>query len=143
MADSPLTKRLGMKPGFKALIVNAPDGFVASLDPLPESAVIHTSRNGTTIFDLVNVFVSSKADVDQHAPLALDAIKKGGWLWFTYPKKSSKIKTDVSRDLGWDAIHSAGWEGIAVISVDDTWSSMRFRPHEDIKSRNRSAARQP
>jgi hypothetical protein len=137
MADSPLTKRLGMKIGFHALILNAPDGFIASLDPLPDGASISTSREGNTSYDLVNMFVSSKAEVDQHAATALDAIKKGGLLWFTYPKKSSKIKTDVSRDVGWDAINDAGWEGIAVISVDDIWSSMRFRPHEDIKSRNR------
>src|SRR5688572_7633084 len=120
MADTPLTKRLGMKPGFRTLVLNAPDGFVASLDPLPENAVIHTSRDANTTYDLVNVFVSSKAEVDQHAALSLDALKKGGWLWFTYPKKSSKIRTDVSRDVGWDAVTGAGWEGIAVISVDDT-----------------------
>jgi hypothetical protein len=137
MADSPLTKRLGMKSEFRTLILNAPDGFTASLDPLPVGASISTSRDSDTSYDLVNVFVSSRAEVDQHATLALDAVKKGGLLWFTYPKKSSKIKTDVSRDVGWDAINGAGWEGIAVISVDDTWSAVRFRPHEDIKSRNR------
>jgi hypothetical protein len=137
MADTALTKRLGMKPGFQALILNAPDGFVSSLDPLPESAVIQTSRDGDTTYDLVNVFVSSKAEVDQYAALALGALKKRGWLWFTYPKKTSKIKTDVSRDVGWDAVTTAGWERIAVISVDDTWSAVRFRPREDVKSRNR------
>jgi hypothetical protein len=137
MADSPLTKRLGMKTGFSALILNAPDGFIASLDPLPEGSSIHTSPDTSTTYDLINVFVSSKAGVDRHAATALDSVKKGGLLWFTYPKKSSKVKTDVSRDTGWEAINSAGWEGIAVISVDDTWSAIRFRPHEDIRSRNR------
>ena len=136
-AYTALTKRLGLKAGFRALILDAPDGFIASLDPLPDGVSISVSREADTAYDMVNVFVSSKADVDQHAALALNAVRKGGLLWFTYPKKSSKIKTDVSRDAGWDALTGAGWEGIAVISVDDTWSAMRFRPHEDIKSRNR------
>jgi len=54
-------------------------------------------------------------------------------LWFCYPKKTGKIKTDISRDIGWDTVAKLGYEGIRAISIDDTWSGMRFRPREEIK----------
>lgn len=44
------------------------------------------------------------------------------------------MKTDISRDAGWDAVHAAGWEGVAMVAIDDTWSAMRFRPSADVKN---------
>ncbi len=133
MADSSLVKRLGIKPRHRVLVWNAPEGFWEQLGNLPPDVDVKTSPDGH--FDVVQVFVLNKADVDQIAAQAVDALKPGGMLWFTYPKKTSKIKTDISRDVGWDAVTRTGNEGIAIISVDDTWSALRFRPTGDIKRR--------
>ena len=59
-------------------------------------------------------------------------------LWFSYPKKTGKIKTDLSRDVGWDSVSKAGWIGVSLISIDDTWSSMRYRPASEVKSTRKS-----
>ena len=134
MAETSLVKKLLIKPGNKVLVMNAPDDYV--LGALPEGADVKTSGQGP--FDVVQCFVRSKAEVDSLASKAIKAVKTGGMLWFVYPKKTSKIKTDIHRDVGWDAVQSAGWEGIALVSVDDTWSAMRYRPAEDVKSRKRS-----
>ena len=133
MAGSPLAKKLGIREGQRLLILNAPAGYADSLAPLPEYAEVQTMPDGA--FDFVQVFVHNQAEVEQYAPTALGALKPGGLLWFTYPKKTSKIKTDIHRDVGWDAVKNAGMEGIASISVDDTWSGIRFRPAGDIKRR--------
>ena len=66
---------------------------------------------------------------------AIGAVKSNGLLWVTYPKKSGKIKTDISRDMGWEAMTQAGWDAVTLVSVDDTWSALRLRPLADIKSR--------
>jgi hypothetical protein len=134
MAETSIVKRLGIRPGYKLLILNAPDGYVDTIGTLPEGVQLHTSADGGK-YDLVQTFTSSKADVDRLAPTALVALKDGGLLWFAYPKKTSKIKTDINRDVGWDVVNNAGMEGVAIISLDDTWSSLRFRPSQDIKSR--------
>jgi hypothetical protein len=131
MAGSALAKKLGIREGQRLLIINAPEGYVDSLAPLPEYAEVQTTPDGA--FDFVQVFVHSRADVEQYARTAIGALKPGGLLWFTYPKKTSKIKTDIHRDLGWDAVTNAGMEGIASVSVDDTWSGIRFRPAGDVK----------
>ncbi len=131
MAETTLAKKLGIKPGYRVLILNAPDGY--KIDPLPEGVEI--AANGTGPFDVVQVFVHSQADVNQHAAAAIRAVKPGGLLWLTYPKISSKVKTDLTRDTGWDGIRSLGWEGVSLIAVDSTWSAMRYRPQADVKSR--------
>jgi hypothetical protein len=138
MADSSLVKKLGIKPGHKLLILNALDRYLKLLGALPEGVEVKTdAKDAKGAFDGVQLFVYSKADVDRLAPAAIKAVKAGGMVWIAYPKKSSKIKTDINRDSGWDAVHKVGMEGIALISIDDTWSAMRFRPSSEIKSRRK------
>jgi hypothetical protein len=135
VAETPLLDKLKIKPGQKLLILNAPDGYMQLLGPLPQGTEVKTG--GAGIFDWVQVFVRSKAEVDASAGSAVKALKPGGMLWFTFPKKTSKIKTDISRDTGWDVLRGLGMEGVSLISVDDTWSAMRYRPAADVKSRKK------
>jgi len=137
LADTPLSKKLGIKPGYALLILDAPDGYRTRLDPLPAGVRIGTVALPDGPFDLVQVFVRSKADVTRHAGAALAALKPGGLLWFAFLKKSAKVQTDVSRDTGWDALHAAGWEIVSVIAIDDTWSAGRFRPASAVNARPR------
>lgn len=134
MADSPLTRKLGIKPGHRLLIVNAPEGYREKLVPLPEGVKMYITAEGGT-FDFILLFVKSKADVDIHALHAVEALKPGGLLWLAYPKKTSGITTDVSRDEGWDTLKNAHYEGVSLIAIDETWSATRFRPSAEVKSR--------
>jgi len=79
-------------------------------------------------FDYVQLFATDVAELEKLAPAALRAVKPDGLLWCCYPKGTAKIKTDLNRDRGWDIVTAAGWEGIAIVSIDDTWSALRFRP---------------
>jgi hypothetical protein len=134
MAGSSLVKKLGIKPGQKPLILNAPEGYM--LGALPQGVEVKTNAQG--VFDFVQAFVRSKADVEGQAHTAIQALKPGGLLWLAYPKKSSKIKTDISRDAGWEPVRRAGMEGVSLIAIDDTWSAMRFRRADDVKSRKKA-----
>ncbi len=133
MAETSLIKKLAIKSGYKLLVLNAPDGYLQQLGPLPEGAELST--NGAGPFDFVQMFAYSKADVDSMADAAINALKPGGLLWFAYPKKSSKIKTDITRDIGWDTVLKTGFETVSAIAIDDTWSALRFKLHQDIKAR--------
>lgn len=124
-------KKLRMRSGQRLLILNAPEEYKEMVEKLPEGVELakgsEVQENGC---DLVLLFVKSVADLEMWAEQALKAIKYNGLFWIAYPKKSSKMKTDISRDVGWNRIHQAGYEGVALISFDDTWSVMRFRPKE-------------
>jgi hypothetical protein len=82
----------------------------------------------------VHLFVQNKADIDAHIGKAVAAVRTGGILWVAYPKKSGSIKTDISRDHGWEALKALDWHGVTQIALDDTWSALRMRPRDEIKT---------
>lgn len=136
MAETSLSKKLGIRPGFKLLVLNAPAGYLSSLEPIPDGAEIKTTAAGT--FDFVQLFVRNKAELDSQAASAIKALKPGGLLWFSFPKKSSKVQTDLTRDIGWDSVRSTGLDTVTAISIDDTWSALRFRPANEVKLRQKT-----
>lgn len=131
MPQTTLIKKLGIKPKQRIIILNAPKGYREQLGELPADVELATTLNG--VFDMVHVFVKNKGEVDQYAPKAIQAVRPGGLLWFSYPKKSAKIPTDISRDVGWDVVLNAGWRPVTLISIDDVWSAFRFRPLSEVK----------
>jgi hypothetical protein len=133
MTDSSLQRRLQLKPGQKALILNAPEGYVESLGPLPDGVTLVDGPAGT--LDFVQLFVRDSAELTTHAPAALAAIKLDGVLWIAYPKQSAKVTTDITRDRGWAPITTAGLRPVTQIAIDETWSALRWRPIELVKSR--------
>ena len=136
MAETSLAKKLGIKPGFKLLVLNAPTDYPMRLGVLPDNVVVTTTAQPGAVYDFVQLFVRNVAELNTKALAAIGAVKPNGLLWIAYPKKSGKIKTDISRDVGWDSVTKAGWDGVTIVSIDDTWSALRFRPLADIKSRD-------
>ena len=126
MAESALARKLLIRPGSSVLLLDAPDGYVERLQPLPEGVRVSDADGGQ--HDVVQLFARTKADVDRQAGVALAALKSGGVLWASFPKGSSKVQTDLTRDRGWDAFWDAGWRIVTVVSLDETWSAGRFRP---------------
>ena len=79
-------------------------------------------------FDFVQLFASSKTEIDANAATAQGALKPDALLWVAFPKGSSRVQTDLTRDKGWEAFNDAGWRIVSLISVDETWSAARLRP---------------
>ena len=85
MANSPLLKKIGVKPGHRLLVLNAPYGYLDQLTPLPEKAELATKGKGP--FDVVQLFVKNKAQVDRDAAKAMQAVKPRGLLWDCLPEE--------------------------------------------------------
>lgn len=135
MAESRLAQKLGIKSDQKILIMNAPEGYLTALGMLPASTEVKPDIEDG--FEFVQVDVSNKADIDKHAETAIEALKHGGMLWFSYPKKTSKVKTDITRDIGWETLKDAGWRPVFQIAIDETWSALRLRPINEVKQRRK------
>jgi hypothetical protein len=133
-----LAKKLRLPQQGKALILNAPEQFVHKLEPLPGLVEFANESITDKSYDFVIVFVRSIVEVEIWAPKAIRAIREEGLLWMAYPKQSSKIKTDINRDSGWQTVAALNFEGISMVAIDETWSAMRFRASKDVKS-SRSA----
>ncbi|MBI2865632.1 MAG: hypothetical protein HYX94_13870 [Chloroflexi bacterium] len=128
MADSALVKKLLIKPKQRVAIVNPPAGYLDSLGDLPEGAELVEKPEGKC--DFVHLFVKNRAELEQYAATALEILKYDGTFWISYPKGTSKVKSDINRDSGWDPINRAGLRPVSMIAIDDTWSALRFRPIE-------------
>ena len=126
MPDSSLAKKMKRKPDAWAAIVNAPDGYEAASFPDLEAAA--SALNGR--FDWIQIFVQNKAELDHLAPKAARALKPESVLWIAFPKGTSKIQTDLTRDKGWDVLSSLDLKWITLISVDQTWSAFGLRPYK-------------
>jgi hypothetical protein len=132
--DQALIKKLKLNVDEKALILNAPEEYLLSAnESLGEN--LHTEGQGE--YSFVQAFLFSKDDVDKFAPKAVSASNDSTMVWLCYPKKSSKIKTDITRDQGWETLEKLGYVGVSLISIDDTWSAMRFRRAELTKTARR------
>ena len=130
MASTKLLKKLRMQPGQRALIFNAPGGYLDELGPLPEGVEPAQEPEGN--LDFVRVFAKDLAELEKLAPLAAEAVKHDGLLWVSYPKKSSKVESDLSRDVVWKAVAKTGLRPVRQVSVNDVWLALRFRPPEKV-----------
>jgi len=133
MALNAIAKKLGLKPGMRALVVEAPAGYLKLLEPLPEDVVMSESIGGT--HDFVQLFAKRRAEIRKAATRLVNAASPGALVWITYPKKTSGVDSDLSREEVWAAMEGTEWRPVAQIAIDEVWSALRFRPKGDVKSR--------
>ena len=133
MGLTPLAKKLRIGPGMRLLVLNPPPGYLAQLGELPEGAELLDKPSGN--LDFVHLFVRNQSELQQFGPGALAAVKYDGVLWLSYPKRSAKVETDLTRDHGWELLAEAGLRPVTQVSVDDTWSALRYRPVERVSKR--------
>ena len=134
MPINPLFKKLGIKPGQKILLKNTPIEIESQLIPFPENVSISKNLKGT--FDLIIIFAYKKAEVMQSASLVIKILAKEGILWLAYPKKTSGIDTELNRDKAWDSFTEFGYRPVNLISLNENWSSMRFKRNEDVSTKH-------
>lgn len=129
MANS-VSDKLKIKAKYQLLAINAPANFKKGLVGLLPGVKIVTSGKE---FDQVHWFVYNKAQLEKEMSKVMKLVKPGIIVWVYYPKGTSKIQTDLTRDKGWDCLLAEGdkltW--ISLISFDDTWSTFGFRPKTD------------
>ena len=130
MTKSSLIKKLRIQAGQRALILNPPAGYVESLGDLPEGVKLADRPEGP--FDFVHLFVRDSNELGNLAPAAIAAVAYDGLLWISYPKRSSKVETDLSRDVLWELMMETGLRPVTQVSIDDVWSALRFRPAEKV-----------
>ena len=125
---SPLAGKLLIKPSMTMRLFDAPAGYQASLAPLPEAASLDTQAGA---HDFVQLFALDSAALASKLPEALAALEHGGLFWISFPKSSSNVQTDLSRDKGWGSLHALGYRLVSLVSIDETWSAARIRPIKD------------
>ena len=137
-----IAQKLKIKAGYTLLTLNAPANFKKQLGSLPAGVKMAASGTG---FRQVHWFVTSRAQMEQELGKVLPLVKGEAMCWIYYPKGSSGMQTDLTRDKGWEALlkHNDTLTWISLISFDDTWSAFGFRPKTaaDKKKESKPATR--
>ena len=119
-------QKLKIKEGFTLLTIHAPTDFQKQLQPLPPNVkILITAKK----YNQVHWFVVNKAQLEKELNTILPLIKDDTSCWIYYPKGTSKIQTDLTRDKGWDTLlkHDDTLTWISLISFDEIWSVFGFR----------------
>lgn len=122
-SGTPLTKKLGIKPGFKILLINEPIYYYDLLEDLP--AVVK-SEEGDSNIDFIHFFVKERAELEERFDTLKSYLNINGMMWVSWPKKASKVITDVDDGVVRKTGLDHGLVDIKVCAVDEVWSGLKF-----------------
>jgi hypothetical protein len=120
-SGTPLAKKLGIKEGSRVALLGAPADL--ELVGLPDSVTVRTSLRGTN--DVLVSFHEWRADLDKRVPQLLKALDVNGGLWIAWPKKASKVPTDITEDTVREVFLPLGLVDNKVCAITDIWSGLR------------------
>ncbi|HMJ68816.1 MAG TPA: hypothetical protein VK508_07975 [Cyclobacteriaceae bacterium] len=122
-SETPLGKKLGLKDGFKCIVVDSPDKYFDWVSPLPaETKFLKSGKD----LDFIHVFVKEFKSFSKQFLTNKKLLKKDGMMWISWPKRSAKIATDLDENIIRDFGLKNGLVDVKVCAVDDTWSGLKF-----------------
>ncbi len=123
-SGTPLAKKLGIKPGVKVRLINEPKHYVELFTDLPGD--IDLNDDLTVSMDLIHYFTKDQAEFKMLLPQLMSQIKPNGIIWVSWPKKSSKVLTDITEDIIRNYAISIGLVDVKVCAVDEVWSGLKL-----------------
>ncbi|HYX68490.1 MAG TPA: DUF3052 family protein [Terriglobales bacterium] len=121
-SGTPLVKKLGINPGARMALVNAPRGFAQELGKLPAGA----KKASDGALDFVLVFAKDRAEMKKHLQALARHLEPAGMLWVAWPKKASGVATDLTENLVRDAALPMGLVDVKVCAVNEVWSGLKL-----------------
>ncbi len=131
-SGTPLAKKLGIRPEASVAIINEPAGFRDTLDPVPPGVEFTSSLRRRA--DVVVLFVTSRAEFARRVGAAGRTIFPDGGLWIAWPKRASKVPTDMTEDVVREVALPLGLVDNKVCAIDDTWSGLRIVWRRELRS---------
>lgn len=123
-SGTPLAKKLGIKTASRLLVINAPEQFWSWLEPLPEEVDI--IENTAAPSDVMILFATRLAELERWFPELEIFLVRGNRLWIAYPKKSSKVSTNLSFDIVQGEGLSLGIVDVKICAINEVWSGLCF-----------------
>ena len=130
-SGTPLSKKLGIKPGTRVRVTGAPRDYPSLLEPLP--ADVHVSSRISKDLDIWHLFAHRKTALQKMLPEALQSIKQDGAIWVSWPKRASKVPTDITEDTVRDVALPLGLVDVKVCAVDAVWSGLKLVIRKELR----------
>lgn len=135
-SGTPLAQKLGLKDGQRVLFLDLPDSLddLASCRDFAEVgrkswAALGKARD----YDFVHGFTAARAQLEKSATALMAAITRDGMVWISWPKKASKVPSDITEDVIREALLPTGLVDVKVAAVDDIWSGLKLVIRKELR----------
>ena len=136
-SGTPLAQKLGLRDGQRVLFIDLPGelGALRSARDYLEMAeagweALAEAGGG---FDLIHGFTASRAVLEANARPLMEAIARDGVIWVSWPKKASRVRTDITEDVIRDVVLPIGLVDVKVAAVDAVWSGLRLCIRKELR----------
>jgi len=131
-SGKPLAEKLGIRPGNRLIVVDAPHGWVGSVLTVPHGVRVGGLRMRSA--DVILLFTPSRSTLEARRHGVLARLPATGSLWVAWPKRSRPISTDVTEDVVRAAFLPGGLVDVKVAALDATWSGLKFVVRTAVRS---------
>lgn len=133
-SGTPLAKKLGYQEGCRVAAIRAPDEYPKLLEPLPAGVTFERSPTGKT--DLVHLFVTDRDALAKQLAALRRKLKPVAVVWVSWPKKSSKVPTNITEDVIRQLALPLGFVDTKVCAVSDVWSGLKLVVRKELRAQN-------
>ena len=131
-SGTPLPQKLGIKPRMSIALLQAPPDIDAILGDLPDGLTISHRLSGHR--DLVLIFITRQTDLASRLPALINAVAPNGMIWVAWPKRSSKIETDMTEDVIREIVLPASpLVDVKVCAIDQNWSGLKLVIRKELR----------
>lgn len=123
-SGTPLIQKLGIKAGFQIHVANEPKAYWDWISPLPEK--VAAKKAGSKDLDFIHLFVTQRKEYEKEVLRHKRSLKPDGMIWISWPKKSSKVPSDMDENVVRDFALKNGLVDIKVCAVDEVWSGLKL-----------------
>lgn len=128
-SGTPLAKKLSLKAGQRAWFENMPQSVRREIDP--EAAGLDVLAVAEAPIDAAHIFVAERARLEEAVVRLLPSLAPTGFLWISWPKKASKMPTDITEDVIREVALPTGLADVKVCAVNETWSGLKLMIRRD------------
>ncbi|WP_404369076.1 DUF3052 family protein [Sphingomonas sp. MMS24-J45] len=132
-SGTPLAKKLGLKPGMATWFRDVPESVRAEINPEAVGIVEHD--DAIPGLDAAHLFVTRREDLSRGLALLRDTIAPNGMVWVSWPKKASKVATDITEDTIREIALPIGFVDVKVCAVDAVWSGLKLMIRKELRSK--------
>lgn len=132
-SGTPLPQKLGFKASTRLVVLGAPADYAALLGPLPAGLERQVGLTKTT--NLVHLFVTQRADLVRHLGALRIKLDPEAPVWVSWPKKSSKVPSEVTEDTIREVALPLGFVDVKVCAVSDVWSGLKLSVRKELRAK--------
>ena len=131
-SGTPLVRKLGFKPGMRAHYVNAPEQFEQLVGELPGG--VRVLRRASGELDLAMLFVTESSALARGLATLQPRLQPAGMIWVAWPKRASKLPTDVTEDVVREIALPRGLVDVKVCAIDEVWSGLKLVVRKELRA---------